>query len=93
MIAANQNRKSKSVEAITPFIFPEKNILVFRTSIETTQNVRFIGALLDGQSLITDWFVDTEDIDNVLRIEGDEKLKEKDIIALIRQAGFYCEAL
>ena len=50
-------------------------------------------ALFNNHPGITDWSIDTEDIDNVLRIEAAENLNEHDVISLINTRGFYCDAL
>ena len=69
------------------------NLLIFRTDIKTRNKVKTLNPILNKLAFITDWSVDTEDIDNVLRIEASEDVKENDIIKLIKTSGFYCEAL
>ena len=49
--------------------------------------------LFNNHPIITDWSIDTEDIDNVLRIQVQDDLKEKEIIHLIKEYGFYSEML
>lgn len=68
-------------------------LLIFRTSIATMQQVRVVKKIFKNQAAILDWWVDIEDIDNVLRIEATENLEENDIINLLACQGFYCEVL
>ncbi|MBL1280138.1 MAG: hypothetical protein COA33_007695 [Fluviicola sp.] len=48
--------------------------------------------LLNSNQYISDWSIDIEDIDNVLRIISVELL-ENEIIQIIKNKGFICEAL
>ncbi len=68
-------------------------LLIFRTDIKTKKKVKAIKPLFNNHPGITDWSIDTEDIDNVLRIEAAENLNEHDVISLINTRGFYCDAL
>lgn len=70
-----------------------KKILVFRTDIKTKKKVKALEPLFNKHPVITDWSVDTGDIDNVLRIEALESLRENEVIRLIRTTGFYCEVM
>ncbi|WP_155179113.1 hypothetical protein [Fulvivirga lutimaris] len=47
---------------------------------------------LNSHPCISEWSVDTEDLDNVLRVVS-TKLLEKDVIQLIQSKGFVCEVL
>ncbi len=47
----------------------EAECLVFRTSLQTRNDVEKISAVLDNLPGITDWHVDLEDWEKVLRIE------------------------
>ena len=69
------------------------NLLIFRTDIKTKKKVKALSRSLTDHPVITDWSIDLEDIDNVLRIEAQGDLNEKDIIHLVKTYGFYCEAL
>ncbi len=69
------------------------NILIFKTNIRSQQKLNRIKQVINKHSVIWDWSVDIEDIDHVLRIEASEKLKEKDVIDMIRTCGFNCEVL
>lgn len=70
-----------------------KNVLVFRTDIKTKEKVQEVAVRLNNHPVIADWYVDTEDIDNVLRIETSGTLLESDIVNLMKMSGFYCEIL
>ena len=69
------------------------NLLIFRTDIKTKKEVKVVRPLFNDHPLITDWSIDRQDIDNVLRIEAKDDLNEKDIIHLIKECGFYSEML
>lgn len=64
-------------------------ILVFKTDICEPHRAK---ALLDAEPAIQRWTVDTEDIDNVLRIEGTGLAPER-VIDLLTCAGFFCDEL
>ncbi|WP_299228658.1 hypothetical protein [uncultured Psychroserpens sp.] len=63
-------------------------LLLFQTNIETTQKVKLLSPILNNHSEVLKWNVDTEDIDNVLRIEATKNLKEDDVMELVRILGF-----
>ncbi len=68
-------------------------LLIFRTDIKTKKKIKAIKKLFNNHSSIINWSIDIEDIDNVLRIEANENLNEKDVINLINIEGFYCTLL
>lgn len=68
-------------------------ILIFQTDIQTRKKIKAVSTIFNNRSDIFRWSVDTEDIDNVLRIEADESLNEGDVINLTRAQGFSCEVL
>ena len=55
--------------------------------------MKVVRPVFNNHPIITDWSIDTEDIDNVLRIEAQNDLNEKEIIHLIKDCGFYSETL
>ena len=65
-------------------------LLIFQTNIDSKQKVETVQPLFNNHNSILDWSVDTEDIDNVLRIEARENLHETDVINLMTTQGFYC---
>lgn len=68
-------------------------LLILRTSIKTQTHVENVKAILNSYPVITKWSVDTEDIDNVLRIEARDHVNELELMHLIRQQGYICENL
>lgn len=68
-------------------------ILIFRTDIKTRKKVKAVQPIFNRHPDILKWSVDTEDIDNVLRVETQSRLREHDIIGLTRSCGFHCEIL
>ena len=68
------------------------DILIFKTNIQTENDLNRIAALLNAENRIRKWNVDRQDVDRVLRIESEgadqTKIKEK-----ITYAGFLCEEL
>lgn len=70
----------------------EKEILVFKTDLETLERLDAIKPLLDQHPGIIKWNVDNHDIDNVLRIES-RNMVPADIIELAKEAGILCEEL
>ena len=70
-----------------------QNILVFRTDIKTKKRVKAVESIFNSNPTITNWFIDTMDIDNVLRIEAPARLNENEIINQVKELGFFCEPL
>lgn len=68
------------------------DILIFKTNIETEQDLNRVAPLLNQDHLIRKWSVDREDIDHVLRIES-EGADEMKIKQKMEYAGFLCEEL
>lgn len=69
------------------------NILILRTNIKTKKRVKIIKHIFNNHPSIINWSIDTEDIDNVLRIEATENIDEKDVITILKLTGFYSENL
>jgi hypothetical protein len=69
------------------------NILVFKTNIRTKKMVKSLTPLFHNYPIIAEWSVDTEDIDNVLRIATIGNLSETDVIHMVKDLGLNCEAL
>ena len=66
---------------------------IFRTDVKTPKKVKVIKPVFNHHPHIKKWSVDTEDIDNVLKVEAATHLSEQDIIVLMKTCGFYCAAL
>ena len=68
-------------------------IFIFKTDLKTNKKINIVKPLFNNISSIQDWSVDTEDIDNVLRIEGNNNIDENELIQMIKTKGFSCEIL
>lgn len=68
-------------------------LIILRTNIKNKKKVKRIKPILNKHPQIISWSVDTEDIDNVLRIESTNLLFENEIIELVKNNGFQCEDL
>ena len=68
-------------------------LLIFKTNIETLQEVKVINQLFNTHQSIADWWVDIEDIDRVMRIELSGLLAEKEVVKLMHTLGFECNPL
>jgi hypothetical protein len=68
------------------------NVLVFKKNLSSPPLIEWMAPLFNSHPFISEWSVDTEDLDNVLRIVSN-KLLEKDVIQLMQCKGFKCEAL
>ena len=68
-------------------------VLIFQTDIKSKGKVKSIKPILNRHSDIIKWSVDLEDIDNILRIEATTELKEKEVIDIIKEKGFYIQPL
>jgi hypothetical protein len=67
-------------------------VLVFKTNIESEQDVLKIAPFLNNEKAIRRWNADLEDVDHILRIESADHNAER-FIALIAAAGFDCKEL
>jgi len=72
--------------------FVAKEILVFATSIRTRREIKQVNAILEDVSGITDWNVDLEDWEKVLRVES-VGVSSSLIINLISREGFLIKEL
>ena len=72
---------------------PDLNtLLIFKTNILTDEAFGAIHPLFEKHPAITDWSIDRDDRDCVLRVFT-EKLTPADIILLIGNEGFFCAEL
>lgn len=70
-----------------------KTVLVFKTSITTTDKIRVVKPLLDKlMDTYEKWNFDLEDCDNILRVEA-ISVQPSVIIDNLNNAGFACEEL
>ena len=68
-------------------------IHVLKTDLKSLQAVNSIAPILDQHPQIKSWSVDTEDIDNVLRIVVNQDLEENQFIPLLTQHGVQSQTL
>jgi hypothetical protein len=69
------------------------NLFILKTNINSDQGIRILSDVFNAKPFIMKWTVDMEDIDNVLKINCQSDVKEKEVIQLIESSGFSCEAL
>ncbi|WKZ74563.1 MAG: hypothetical protein QY303_10455 [Vicingaceae bacterium] len=67
-------------------------VIVYKTNIKNEYQKEMIAPVIGKIKGITEWSIDFEDKDKVLRIEG-YSLNPKHIEAVIIKAGFECEIL
>ena len=68
-------------------------LLLFKTDIKSNKKVASLKPLFNNHPDIIKWTVDTDDIDNVLKIEATIELAEKDVMDLVRKHGFHIRTL
>ena len=67
-------------------------IYVFKTSVQTDEDVIKLKPRLDSLSKIIKWNFDLEDCDNILRINLSETSPQI-ILDLLKEANFECQEL
>jgi hypothetical protein len=67
-------------------------ILVFKTSIQHQDDVQRVGDIFSRVKDILTWHVDTEDEDNVLRVEAVADISSQ-VKYLVGGAGYFCQEL
>lgn len=67
------------------------NVIVLKTNLATTEMVERLNPILNQHTLVTEWHVDLEDIDRVLRIETPEDVSEDYFQNLLVNQGFKIE--
>ncbi|MBC3757548.1 hypothetical protein H7U19_03985 [Hyunsoonleella sp. SJ7] len=68
-------------------------LFILKTNIRSSEQIERIRYFFENSKSIVKWSLDTEDIDNVLKIEATANLDEGDIINQIKSEGFYCDRL
>ena len=68
-------------------------IYILKTDLNSIQEVKTIAPIFDLHPSIISWNVDTQDLDNVLRVESNQDLIEMELIALLKQYGVQSETL
>ncbi len=67
-------------------------IYVFKTSVQTENEVRLLKPHLDRALAKIDWNFDLEDCDRILRADTPLENPER-IVEILKQKGFECEEL
>ena len=68
-------------------------LLILKTNLDSIQGIDIIRPILNLHPSIIEWHIDTEDIDNVLRVDVQKPISEYDIISLLTQYGIAIEPL
>jgi len=68
------------------------NVLVFRTSVETTEHVTYLAPVLDSLAGHGAWNFDLMDCDRILRIVSD-KVHPETAAHILSGFGFVCHEL
>ena len=74
-------------------MYPEavSEILVFKTNLVSENDIEQVSIMLGAHAGIRHWNIDLQDVDHVLRVEGD--LHANEVIIMLHTSGFYCEEL
>ena len=72
-------------------LFISSEILIFKTNITTDEQFATAALVLDAEPGIRKWNVDRQDVDHVLRVEGDTD--PATIGRLLENAGLFCAEL
>lgn len=59
-----------------------------KTNISSATCVDRIASYLDNTTDIAYWYVDTEDVDHMLTVVGNEQLAPRDVADIVNLAGF-----
>ena len=70
----------------------QKSIWIYTTNIDTSDMINQVEPIINAQPEVMTWSVDTEDVDNVLRVEV-KNLAENHLETLLSAHGFYCCAI
>ncbi len=69
------------------------NWLILKTNIATPEQVQSLDLLLSSFTDITNWTIDLEDCDHVLRAAPTFFYKEREVVGLLQKHGFQAEVL
>jgi hypothetical protein len=67
-------------------------VLVFKTSVQDSNNVQTVRAALDALTGVQKWNFDLQDADNILRVVAND-LSPRKVELVLHYAGFACEEL
>lgn len=65
---------------------------IYKTNISSGEALKELRSILQKHDSSLSWSIDTEDIDNVLRIRSIAN-NSVDIVNVIKNAGYHCEEL
>lgn len=68
-------------------------LFILKTNVKTNKDIEALKLILNDNCNVIKWSIDTEDIDNVLKIEATVHIEEEHIINKMNEAGFYCDVL
>ena len=68
-------------------------VLVLKTNVTSKEKAQALSAVFDNHQLIRKWSVDTEDCDNVLRIEAENGFDILEAVALMQLMGYIGDEL
>lgn len=68
-------------------------LLLFQTNIRSIEKVKYFEPIFNEENDIIEWTIDTEDIDNVLRIKATKNLTEDRVVELVQKHGYYIEPM
>lgn len=91
----SRSRKKQTFRSIGQYVQTQSEtlvVLVFKTSLQTEDDIACIKPSLESSPTIKEWSVDQDDPDNVLRVVGKDLQPEK-IITMIKAKGYECEVL
>lgn len=70
----------------------QASIYIFKTNINTLEQIKKANSFLSKNSKIEKWNIDLEDCDKVLKVESSQ-LETCDIIGSLKPFNIYCEVL
>ena len=68
------------------------HILIYKTNIQNEHDFHQIKDVMNNHPFVEKWSVDTEDVDNILRVVSSKNC-EKDIMKSINEIGYECTEL
>jgi hypothetical protein len=69
-----------------------KQVLVFKTSVASTEDASSVEPLLNQLLPESRWNFDLQDWENILRVES-ERYAASEVVSVLNTAGYYCEEL
>ncbi len=66
--------------------------MIFKTNINPAE-VELVRSSFNSTPAISEWTIDVDDIDRVLRVRATGNFGESDVMNLVSACGFHCEQL